>query len=65
MYIMLIIMDLHITSIEKISKGIELNSHKQPTLCMKINSITCIQRPSKGSNKSGLLQEVIFTCRFY
>ena len=27
-------------------------------------SITCIQRPPKGSKKSGLLQEVVFKCRF-
>ena len=26
---------------------------------------TCIQRPPKGSNKSGLLQQVLFKCRFY
>ena len=28
-------------------------------------SITCVQRPPKGSNKSGLLQQVVFKCRFY
>ena len=28
-------------------------------------SITCIQRPLKGSNESGLLQQVIFKCTFY
>ena len=28
-------------------------------------SITCIQRPPKGSDKSGLLQQVVFKCRFY
>ena len=28
-------------------------------------SITCIQRPLKGSNESGLLQQVVFECRFY
>ena len=28
-------------------------------------SITCIQRPPKGRNKSGLLQQVVLTCRFY
>ena len=27
-------------------------------------SITCIQRPFKGSNESGLLQQVVFKCRF-
>ena len=27
--------------------------------------ITCIQRPLKGSNESGLLQQVVFKCRFY
>ena len=27
--------------------------------------ITCIQRPPKGSNKSGLLQQVVFKCMFY
>ena len=27
-------------------------------------SITCIQRPLKGSDESGLLQQVIFKCRF-
>ena len=28
-------------------------------------SITCIQRPLKGSNESGLLQPVVFKCRFH
>ena len=28
-------------------------------------SITCIQRSLKGSNESGLLQQVVFKCRFY
>ena len=28
-------------------------------------SITCIQRPLKGSNESGLLQQVVLKCRFY
>ena len=28
-------------------------------------SITCIQRPLKGSNRSGLLQQVFFKCRLY
>ena len=28
-------------------------------------SITCIQRPPEGSNKSSLLQQVVFNCRFY
>ena len=28
-------------------------------------SITCIQRPPKGSNESGLLQQVVFKCRYY
>ena len=28
-------------------------------------SITCIQRPYNGSNVSGLLQQVVFKCRFY
>ena len=28
-------------------------------------SITCIQRPPKGSIESGLLQQVVFKCRFY
>ena len=28
-------------------------------------SITCIQRPLKGSNESGLLQQVVFKFRFY
>ena len=28
-------------------------------------SITFIQRPSKASNESGLLQEVVFKCRLY
>ena len=28
-------------------------------------SITCIQRPLKGSNESGLLQQVVFKCRYY
>ena len=29
------------------------------------SSITCIQRPPKGSSKSGLLQQVVFKCRFH
>ena len=28
-------------------------------------SITCVQIPRKGSNKSGLLQQVVFNCRLY
>ena len=28
-------------------------------------SITCIKRPLKGSNESGLVQQVVFKCRFY
>ena len=28
-------------------------------------SITCIQRPLKGSNEIGPLQQVVFKCRFY
>ena len=28
-------------------------------------SITCIQRPLKGSNESGLLRQVAFKYRFY
>ena len=28
-------------------------------------SITCIQRPLKGSKENGLLQQVVFRCRFY
>ena len=28
-------------------------------------SITCIQKPPTGSNKSGLLQQVVCKCRFY
>ena len=28
-------------------------------------SISCIQRPLKGSNESGLLQQVVCKCRFY
>ena len=28
-------------------------------------SITCIQWLLKGNNESGLLQEVVFKCRFY
>ena len=27
--------------------------------------ITCIQRPIKGINESGLLQQVVIKCRFY
>ena len=30
-----------------------------------IYSKTCIQRPLKGSNGSGLLQQVVFKCSFY
>ena len=36
---------------------------KNRYLC--IYSITCIQRPLKGSNEIGLLQQVVFKCRFY
>ena len=28
-------------------------------------SITRVQRPRKGSNKSGLLQQVVFKCKLY
>ena len=28
-------------------------------------SITCTQTPPKGSKKIGLLQQVVFKCRFY
>ena len=28
-------------------------------------SITCITRQLEGSNESGLLQQVVFKCRFY
>ena len=28
-------------------------------------SITCIKRPLKESNEGGLLQQVVFKCRFY
>ena len=28
-------------------------------------STTCIKRPLKGSIESGLLQQVVFKCRFY
>ena len=31
----------------------------------KNNSITCPERPLKGSNDSGLLQQVVFECRFF
>ena len=31
---------------------------------VKMYSITCIQRPLKGSDESGLLQQVVFKCRF-
>ena len=31
----------------------------------RLYSITCIQKPPKGSNKSGLLQQVVFKCRFF
>ena len=34
-------------------------------LATTIYSITCIQRPPKGRNKSGLLQQVVFKCRLY
>ena len=30
-----------------------------------IYSKTCIQRPHKRSNESGLLQQVVFKCRFH
>ena len=31
--------------------------------CKYMYSITCIQRPLKGSNDCGLLQRVVFKCR--
>ena len=38
-----------------------------PTVVLKVYrySITCIQRPLKGSNESVLLQLVVSKCRFY
>ena len=33
-------------------------------LTVYVYSITCIQRPLKGSNKSSVLQQVVFKCRF-
>ena len=33
--------------------------------CFWRYSITCIQRRLKGSNKSGLVQQMVFKCRFY
>ena len=38
---------------------------KKLNFCGLIYSITCIQRPLKGSNESGLLQQVVFKHRFY
>ena len=34
-------------------------------VCKYKYSITCVQRPHKRSNKSGLLQQVVFKCRLY
>ena len=39
--------------------------HFNSKFAYSYNSITCIKRPLKGSNKSGLLQQVVFKCRFY
>ena len=36
-----------------------------PQLFRRKYSITCIQRLLKGSNEIGLLQQVVFKCRFY
>ena len=34
--------------------------------CSKnIRGISCIKRPLTGSNESGLIQQVVFKCRFY
>ena len=40
-------------------------SFSKQVLIFQSYSITCIQRPLKGGNESGLLQQVVFKCRFY
>ena len=40
-------------------------SHIMRTDHILMYSITCIQRPPNGSDKSGLLLQVVFKCRFY
>ena len=35
------------------------------TYVYSIYSITCVQRPLNGSDESGVLQQVVFKCRFY
>ena len=43
-----------------------MQSYPRSTICSKLlYSITCIQRPLKESNESGLLQRVVFKCGFY
>ena len=39
--------------------------HTSRSLNACIYSITCMQRPLKESNESGLLQQVVFECRSY
>ena len=39
--------------------------HVSTEVQYKLYNISCIQRPLKGSNASGLLQQVVFKCRFY
>ena len=34
-------------------------------MTITMNSVACIQRPPKGSNKSDLLQQMVLKCRFY
>ena len=47
----------------RISTGYYLD-HTKLEVNQNKYSIACIQRPLKGSNESGLLQQVVFKCRF-
>ena len=54
------------TSNSKLLSTSSLSLEESKICCLgKSYSITCIQRPLKGSNKSGLLQQVVFECRFH
>ena len=54
--------------IDQIKKKEKINRVLYTSICVscaRYYSITCIQRLLKGSNESGLLQQVVFKCRFY
>ena len=48
-----------------VRKGESLVTSNETYSPFPIYSITCIQRPLKGSNESGLLQQMVHKCKFY